>query len=147
MPWTLTPRTDRWPVFTLSKDGRWATGRCMLLGDAAHAMPPQGESTGIVFEDAVLFSRCLARWLEKGRPGGGGGGGGPGEAFAAYERLRRPRIAAAFDESRAVVGSAAESGWLGHTLRTWVIPWYLWYTRRSRERHFKEDVARVELGY
>lgn len=24
-----------WPVFTLSKEGRWSTDRCMLLGDAA----------------------------------------------------------------------------------------------------------------
>ncbi|KAK8008186.1 hypothetical protein PG991_010737 [Apiospora marii] len=78
----------------------------------------------------------------KGMPGGH-----PKEAFEAYERLRKPRIAAAFDESRAVVGSVAESGWLGHRLRTWVIPWYLWYTRRSRDRHFEEDVSRVELGY
>lgn len=114
----------------------------MLLGDAAHAMPPQGESTGIVFEDTVIFSRCLTRWMEKGQPGGS-----PREAFDAYETLRKPRIAVAFDESRAVVSSVSESGWLGHTLKTWVIPWYLWYTRRSRDRHFEEDVARVELNY
>ncbi|KAK8104812.1 uncharacterized protein PG998_011845 [Apiospora kogelbergensis] len=131
-----------WPVFTLSKDGQWSTGRCMLLGDAAHAMPPQGESTGIVFEDTVVFSRCLARWMEKGRPGGS-----PREAFAAYERLRKPRIAAAFDESRAVIGSVADAGWLGYALKTYAIPWYVWYTRKSRDRHFEEDVTGVELDY
>jgi len=27
-----------WPVFTLSKGGKWATDRCMLIGDAAHAV-------------------------------------------------------------------------------------------------------------
>ncbi|KAF1919999.1 hypothetical protein BDU57DRAFT_560749, partial [Ampelomyces quisqualis] len=27
-----------WPVFTLSKGGKWATDRVMLLGDSAHAM-------------------------------------------------------------------------------------------------------------
>ncbi|KAK8071677.1 FAD/NAD(P)-binding domain-containing protein [Apiospora saccharicola] len=131
-----------WPVYTLSKDGRWSTNRCMLLGDAAHAMPPQGESTGIVFEDTVIFSRCLTRWMEKGMPGGT-----PKEAFDAYEKLRKPRIAAAFDESRAVISSVSESGWLGHTLKTWIVPWYLWYTRRNREKHFNEDVTRVELNY
>lgn len=29
-----------WPVFTLSKDGRWSTNRCMLLGDAAVSVYP-----------------------------------------------------------------------------------------------------------
>lgn len=28
-----------WPVFTLSKEGRWSTNRCMLLGDAAVGAP------------------------------------------------------------------------------------------------------------
>lgn len=105
-------------------------------------MPPQGESTGIVFEDTVIFARCLARWLHKGRPGGD-----PGEGFAAYERLRRPRIAAAFEESRAVVRSVVDVGWLGHYVKTCIIPWYLWFTRGRRERHFIEDVTRCELGY
>ncbi|KAK8061696.1 FAD/NAD(P)-binding domain-containing protein [Apiospora phragmitis] len=131
-----------WPVFTLSKDGQWSTNRCMLLGDAAHAMPPQGESTGIVFEDTVIFSRCLAQWMDQGQPGGS-----PREAFDAYEQLRKPRIAAAFEESRAVVSSVTDAGWLGYTLKTWVIPWFIWYTRKSRDKHFEEDVTRVELGY
>ncbi|KAK8043372.1 FAD/NAD(P)-binding domain-containing protein [Apiospora rasikravindrae] len=138
----MTEDLYMWPVFTLSKDGKWSTNRCMLLGDAAHAMPPQGESTGIVFEDTVIFSRFLARWMEKGMPGGH-----PREAFEAYERLRKPRIAAAFEESRAVISSVSDAGWLGHALKTWVVPWYLWYTRKSRDKHFEEDVARVELGY
>ncbi|KAK8000724.1 fad nad-binding domain-containing protein [Apiospora arundinis] len=131
-----------WPVFTLSKDGKWSTNRCMLLGDAAHAMPPQGESTGIVFEDTVIFSRCLARWMEKGMPGGH-----PKEAFEVYEKMRKARIADAFEESRAVIGSVADSSWLGHTLKTYAIPWYLWYTRRSRDKHFEEDVTQIELDY
>jgi len=114
----------------------------MLLGDAAHAMPPQGESTGIVFEDTVIFSRCLTRWMEKGMPSGS-----PKEAFEVYEKLRKPRIAAAFDESRTVIGSVADAGWLGHRFKTYAIPWYLWYTRKSRDKHFEEDVTRVELNY
>lgn len=30
-----------WPVFTLSKDGKWSTNRCMLLGDAAVSVTDQ----------------------------------------------------------------------------------------------------------
>ena len=80
-------------------------------------MPPQGESTGIVFEDTVIFSRCLARWLEKGKPGP------VSEAFEAYERLRKPRIAVAFDESQSVLRTVSDAGWLGHTIKTYIVPW------------------------
>jgi salicylate hydroxylase len=130
-----------WPVFTLSKGGKWATDRVMLIGDSAHAMPPQGEATGIVFEDGVLFARCLGRWMEKddGIP--------VKEAFDAYEKLRRGRIDAAFDESQSVVKTVKEVGWLGHRIKMNVVPWYLWWTKGYREAHFVEDVTSCELGY
>ncbi|KAK5163931.1 uncharacterized protein LTR77_010326 [Saxophila tyrrhenica] len=130
-----------WPVFTLSKQGKWSTDRVMLLGDAAHAMPPQGESTGIVFEDTVLFSRCLTRWIEKGRPNS------MKEAFEAYEKLRRKRIEDAFEESKDVVRTVSDAGWVGHTIKTYVVPWFLWWTRANREKHFIEDVTTVDIGY
>lgn len=106
-----------WPVFTLSKGGKWATERTMLLGDAAHAMPPQGEATGIVFEDTVLFARCLMRWVELGSSGS------VKIPFEAYEKLRRARIDTAFEESKAVVNAVSDSGWFGHKVKTYIIPW------------------------
>lgn len=134
-----------WPVFTLSKHGKWATERVMLIGDAAHAMPPQGESTGIVFEDGVLFSRVLARWMQKTR--NGGDGTPVKEAFDAFETLRRGRIEAAWEESQSVVKTVQEVGWFGHRVKMNVVPWYLWWTRGYRERHFVEDVTVCEVGY
>ncbi|OAL06794.1 FAD/NAD(P)-binding domain-containing protein, partial [Phaeosphaeriaceae sp. SRC1lsM3a] len=132
-----------WPVFTLSKAGKWATDRVMLIGDSAHAMPPQGESTGIVFEDGVLFARCLAKWMEgqrqKGVP--------VREAFDAYEKLRRGRIDTAWDESQSVVKTVQDTPWWGHRIKMNVVPWYLWWTRTYREKHFVEDVTVCELGY
>jgi salicylate hydroxylase len=96
-----------WPVFTLSKSGKWATDKVMLIGDSAHAMPPQGESTGIVFEDGVLFARCLAKWMETRRQEGVP----VKEAFDAYEKLRRARIDTAFDESQSVVKTVQDTPW------------------------------------
>lgn len=130
-----------WPVFTLPPGGKWATDRVMLIGDAAHAMPPQGESTGIVFEDGVLFARCLARWMEKDD------GAPVKEAFDAYEKLRRERIDIAYDESQSVVKTVNDAGWLGHKIKINVIPWYLWWTRGYREAHFIEDVTTSPLNY
>lgn len=129
-----------WPVFTLPAGGKWVTDRTMLLGDAAHAMPPQGEATGIVLEDTVLFARCLARQQELGD-------GELKDAFAKYEGLRRPRIDAAFKESAAVVKTVQDAGWLGHRIKCFVVPWFLWWTRASREKHFIDDVTTSELGF
>lgn len=129
-----------WPVFTLPAGGKWATDRTMLLGDAAHAMPPQGEATGIVLEDTVLFARCVARQQELGT-------GELKDAFAAYEGLRRARIDAAFKESAAVVKTVQDAGWVGHRIKCFVVPWFLWWTRPSREKHFIEDVTTSDLGF
>ncbi|QDS69633.1 hypothetical protein FKW77_009000 [Venturia effusa] len=130
-----------WPVFTLSKGGKWATERTMLVGDAAHAMPPQGEATGIVLESTVLFARCLMRWVELGRPDT------MKWAFDKYELLRRARIDAAFDESRTVVGTVSDCGWLVSKIRAYAIPWVLWWSRKQRDKHFVEDVTTSDLGF
>jgi salicylate hydroxylase len=129
-----------WPIFNLPPGGRWATKRTMLLGDAAHAMAPQGEATGIVLEDTVLFARCLARQQELGDRGFE-------DAFAAYERLRRDRINAAFKESGAVVKTVQDAGWLGHKIKCFIVPWFLYFTSGKRERHFTEDVTTSDLGF
>ena len=128
-----------WPVFTLSGGGKWSTDRVMLIGDAAHAMPPQGELTGIVFEDTVLFARCLSKWQETGE-------GRIKDAFDHYEKLRRPRIDAALAESHNVVDVVRNVGWLRHKIKTLVVPWYLWWSRAKREAHFTEDVTTKDLG-
>jgi 2-polyprenyl-6-methoxyphenol hydroxylase-like FAD-dependent oxidoreductase len=130
-----------WPVFTLSKEGKWATDRTMLLGDAAHAMPPQGESTGIVFEDTVLFARCLARWVDLGKQGT------IKDAFNRYEALRRHRINVAYDESSKVVATVKDSGWLGHRIKMMIIPWFLWFSNSYRHEHFVEDVTTKDIGF
>ncbi|KAF5671919.1 salicylate hydroxylase [Fusarium denticulatum] len=54
-----------YPVHMLTPKGRWSKGRALLLGDAAHAMPPQGESTGIAIEDGVLFAHVLSERIKK----------------------------------------------------------------------------------
>lgn len=95
-----------------------------------------------MFEDTVIFARCLARWIEKGKAGGN-----PKEAFEAYEALRKPRIAIAYDESQTVIQTVADAGWLGHLMKTKVIPWYLWWTRIPRNKHFVEDVTQIDLNY
>ncbi|KAL2024983.1 hypothetical protein VTK56DRAFT_3682 [Thermocarpiscus australiensis] len=47
------------PVYMLLHGGVWSTGRTLLLGDAARAMPPQGESTGVAIEGAMVLAHVF----------------------------------------------------------------------------------------
>jgi 2-polyprenyl-6-methoxyphenol hydroxylase-like FAD-dependent oxidoreductase len=72
---------------------RWARGRVVLLGDAAHPMTPNmGQGGGQAVEDAVVLARCLA--TEAGVP----------EALARYQALRIPRANGFVRQSRRLGG-------------------------------------------
>ena len=43
--------------------------------------------------------------------------------------------------------TVSDAGWLGHTIKTYVVPWFLWWTRSYREKHFIEDVTTTDIGY
>ncbi|MGW7490869.1 FAD-dependent monooxygenase [Streptomyces sp. NPDC054786] len=61
----------------------WYRGRIVLVGDSVHApSSSSGQGASLAIESAVELARCL-RDLPT-----------PGEAFAAYEALRRPRVEA-----------------------------------------------------
>lgn len=60
----------------------WHKGRVIIVGDAAHAASTSsGQGASMALEDAVTLGRCV-----RDIPG-------PEEAFTAYERLRRDRVA------------------------------------------------------
>ena len=58
----------------------WSRGRMVLVGDSAHApSSSSGQGASLSIESAVELARCLRDLPYQ-------------EAFAAYERLRRPRV-------------------------------------------------------
>ncbi|MCP1427796.1 2-polyprenyl-6-methoxyphenol hydroxylase-like FAD-dependent oxidoreductase [Microbacterium foliorum] len=69
---------------------QWTFGRTTLLGDAAHAMYPNGSNGG---SQAILDARTLAFHLATA--------GGIDEALAAYEQARRPAMTALLAGTRA----------------------------------------------
>jgi 2-polyprenyl-6-methoxyphenol hydroxylase-like FAD-dependent oxidoreductase len=73
-----------YPIYNMPTAAIWATKRCLLMGDAAHAMQPHaGQGTSMALEDVFLFSRLL------------GGSSRPlKEIFRDYESIRRPRVEA-----------------------------------------------------
>ncbi|ETI26615.1 hypothetical protein G647_10376 [Cladophialophora carrionii CBS 160.54] len=135
---SLIDATDHWtlyPVFSLAPRGKWCTTRAMLLGDAAHAMPPQGESTGYALEDAILFARAMAVKLDKGLD----------VTFATYQKVRRERINKAYDEAAFGWETQKDCGWFTFLLRTWLTTAFLWWTAAARQRRYSEDVTKMDL--
>jgi 2-octaprenyl-6-methoxyphenol hydroxylase len=69
-------------VVSLSAD-RLAARRTVLLGEAAHILPPIGaQGLNLGFRDAASLADCMAQALERGRDPGGG------ELLEAYARSR-----------------------------------------------------------
>ncbi|KAA9332463.1 NAD(P)-binding protein [Hymenobacter busanensis] len=67
---------------------RFAFGRVLLLGDAAHATTPNmGQGAGQAVEDAAMLARCLAENAD------------PVAAFQAFDQRRRPRTTRIVNQS------------------------------------------------
>jgi 2-polyprenyl-6-methoxyphenol hydroxylase-like FAD-dependent oxidoreductase len=105
-----------YPIHRLHPGGTWSKGRCILVGDAAHAMSPHaGQGVSMALEDVFLLSRLLK---DNSRP--------LNQVREKYDEIRRPRVNAIFD-------LAAENG----KSRKKAGPWGLW---------LKESVASVALN-
>lgn len=71
-----------YPIYRLPLGGTWSKGRCILLGDAAHAMQPHaGQGVSMALEDAFLLSRLLC---DSSKP--------LTEVFETFDQIRRPRV-------------------------------------------------------
>ena len=70
-----------WATYDLPSVPTWYGGSLIIIGDAAHATAPSsGQGASMAIEDAVVLARCLRDLPDFG------------QAFAAYERLRRARV-------------------------------------------------------
>ncbi|KPI35182.1 uncharacterized protein AB675_10123 [Cyphellophora attinorum] len=128
-----------WPVYTLPPKGTWSTKRTILIGDAAHAMPPQGESAGIALEDSIVLGRVFSRLIDSSEEK-------ISSCFAAYERLRRPRVDEAYAQSTWGWSTQKDSGWLMFQFRCWLTWIFLPWTAKSRAIRHAEDLATKDLG-
>ncbi|KAH6628958.1 hypothetical protein C7974DRAFT_463192 [Boeremia exigua] len=49
-----------YPIYKIPAGRKWHKGRCLIIGDAAHAMPPHAsQGVSMALEDAFLFSKLL----------------------------------------------------------------------------------------
>lgn len=107
-----------YPVYRLPIGGAWYRGRCLLLGDAAHAMQPHaGQGVSMATEDAFLLSRLLQdekRTLE--------------EVFKKFDEIRRPRVNEMYNISAQNTDMRQKTGPLGLAARQLAIRAYMWAT-------------------
>jgi len=76
--------TFRWALYDREPLPRWSKGRLTLLGDAAHPMLPHlGQGANQAIEDGMALAILLSKADRATAP----------EALAAYDRLRRTRVA------------------------------------------------------
>jgi 2-polyprenyl-6-methoxyphenol hydroxylase-like FAD-dependent oxidoreductase len=108
-----------WPTYDLPHVPRWHRDAMVLVGDAAHAASPSsGQGASMAIEDAVELGRCLRD------------NAGPGDAFAAFERLRRARVEKVVALGRRN-GSGKTPGPLGRVVRDAFLRW--WFSRPSAQ--------------
>jgi 2-polyprenyl-6-methoxyphenol hydroxylase-like FAD-dependent oxidoreductase len=82
----------------------------IIIGDAAHATAPSsGQGASMAIEDAVVLARCLRDLPDTG------------QAFAAYERLRRARVERIVAHGARTSNSKA-AGPVGRVLRDLMMP-------------------------
>ncbi|KAH7136240.1 hypothetical protein EDB81DRAFT_693225 [Dactylonectria macrodidyma] len=124
-----------YPVYMLPPGGVWNKGRILLLGDAAHAMPPQGESTGIAIEDGILFAHVLSKGLSRGIP----------QVISAYESLRRSDIQKLHRETMFRWNGSSSSSWLWSLFMEYVTWVYLIVANYRQTDYFARDVRKFEL--
>ncbi|PYI15022.1 FAD/NAD(P)-binding domain-containing protein [Aspergillus japonicus CBS 114.51] len=101
----LVDRIEDWalyPVYQVRQRGKWYKGRVLLLGDAAHAMPPRDESAAYAIEDALIFTQILAQHRDDSCP--------LSTLFQEYEAARRVLVNKAFDASRRLWQSDLDKG-------------------------------------
>jgi 2-polyprenyl-6-methoxyphenol hydroxylase-like FAD-dependent oxidoreductase len=93
-----------WPVYELPDIPRWSKGNVVLVGDAAHALPPnQGQG----LSQAVLDIFVLARVVKMGAP------------LKRYEDIRRPEVAKLRAQMKGSDRHVERGPW-GHWARVWL---------------------------
>jgi len=98
-------------------------------------MPPQGESTGLAIEDAVLLARVFEKLSTKSIP----------EIFEAYEKTRRPRIDRAYTEAVSRWSKVKDKSWLVQKLEEWLTWVWMWYKSDDFAKSFAYDVTKEEI--
>ncbi|KAJ7881591.1 putative kynurenine 3-monooxygenase [Mycena olivaceomarginata] len=130
-----------WTPHSMPDIPTWHRGRVCLIGDAAHALPPNGQGSAMAFEDAAYLSRLLTSEEAVKH--------GFERVFTKFEKNRRTRI----DRVR-VLGHGAGAAKGGtpaawkYMLKKWAMSAYFAWNgyELKDERISSYDVTRQDIG-
>lgn len=105
-----------WAAYSIPELPKWHTSRVLLIGDAAHALPPNGQGSAMAFEDAAFLTRLLTsdQALEKGYDA----------LFSHFEMARRRRVDEIRKNSR--IGGMAKMRHDPQSWTWWAKTWLFW---------------------
>ncbi|HSK81901.1 MAG TPA: FAD-dependent monooxygenase [Rubrobacter sp.] len=116
-----------WATYDLPSVPTWYRGPMVIIGDAAHATAPSsGQGASLAVEDAVVLARCLRDLPDVG------------QAFAAYERLRRARVERIVAHGARTSNSKAD-GPVARVLRDLMMPLILKRVARGESLAWMHD--------
>lgn len=108
------------PIHTIPHLSRWHTDRTIVVGDAAHApSPTSGQGASLSIEDAVMLATSLRDF------------GSPGQAFAHFEMVRRPRVEKII-KAAARINNTKAPGAVGRLIRDLMLPTILKLTATAK---------------
>jgi FAD-dependent urate hydroxylase len=108
----VTERIGIYPIYDMPVLPSWHSRSVCLIGDAAHALGPNGQGASLALEDAFMLAKCLHDVSE------------PSSALDTFERLRRDRVERASQQKRRSNGKGSTSG-IGRKIRDLVLPRFL----------------------
>nr|AGK29866.1 FAD-binding protein [Volvariella volvacea] len=109
------------PRYVVTRLQHWCSpsGRVILLGDAAHAMPPDsGQGVSCAVEDAVAIALLLKHYS---RGGTDYSSAVLKQAASAYERIRIPRVRKILDWAKRSGDAKKKLKWWQEKLRDWAM--------------------------
>lgn len=130
-----------YPNYKLPPGGSWSSGRCILLGDAAHAMPPHaGQGVSMALEDAFFISRLLeCPTRSQG-------------VFDRFDQARRPRVEEMYRLAARNAEHRKKTGPWGlwvKELVIWMALWTSWAVGMEMwgfgQKHLLYDIDKEEL--
>jgi 2-polyprenyl-6-methoxyphenol hydroxylase-like FAD-dependent oxidoreductase len=99
-----------YPIYKVPPSATWSKGRCLLVGDAAHAMPPHAsQGVSMALEDVFLLSKMLEKSWDRVEDG-----------LREYEQKRKVRTSD-------VLKTAEQNGNIRHKTG----PLRLWATEKA----------------
>ncbi|KAF3933268.1 hypothetical protein ABW19_dt0209641 [Dactylella cylindrospora] len=133
-----------YPVWKLDVSENWWEGRVLLLGDAAHAMPPLAQGVALATEDAVMLDRLIRHKIQNDLSFDLKDIGWE-DIWKQLVKIRIPRIKKDYDRSVGGFEQLKDRGWFAAMLKDWLVWFYLWAVGVKFDEAFKYDIMKEPL--